>query len=207
MTTAEDVARWDAAFLQHRVLPEREAAEEVTMARLANGGTYPSALGLFVSRENSPIHYYHTGEGLGFEAINLIYPEAHMAFVVLTNTNVKATYLKIANQLTYLLVPPNKDEIFARKVFAGLQHGQPDRSVFSEDLNKYMSDAMLAEYRSSLGSLGPVQSFTVASAHVTDGLETRDYNITVGGHALRLHLLLLPDGRLEDAAITDASMD
>src|SRR5439155_12526702 len=27
VTTAEDVARWDAAFLQHRVLPEREAAE------------------------------------------------------------------------------------------------------------------------------------------------------------------------------------
>src|SRR5437016_12322867 len=101
------------------------------MARLANGGTYPSALGLFVSRENSPIRYYHTGEGLGFEAINLIYPEAHMAFVVLTNTNAKATYLKIANQLTYLLVPPNKDEIFARKVFADLQNCQTDRMVFS----------------------------------------------------------------------------
>lgn len=207
VTTAEDVARWDAAFLQHRVLPEREAAEEVTMARLTNGTSYPSALGLFVSREDAPLRYYHTGQGLGFEAINLIYPEIHMAFVVLTNTNVKATYLKIANQLTYLLVPPNKDERFARKVFAGLQQGQPDRSVFSEDLNKYMTDAILAEYRSSLGSLGPVQSFTEASAHVTDGLETRDYNITVGGHALRLHLLLLPDGRLEDAAITDDSTD
>ena len=166
-----------------------------------------TALGLFVSREDAPLRYYHTGQGLGFEAINLIYPEAHMAFVVLTNTNVKATYLKIANQLTYLLVPPNKDEIFARKVFAGLQRGQPDRSVFSEDLNKYMSDAMLAKYRSSLGSLGPVQSFTVASAHATDGLETRDYNITVGGHALKLHLLLLPDGRLQDVAISAASTD
>jgi hypothetical protein len=32
---------------------------------------------------------------------------------------------------------------------------------------------------------------TGASAHVTDGLETRDYNITVGGHSLKLHLLLL----------------
>ena len=101
----------------------------------------------------------------------------------------------------------NKDEIFARKVFAGLQHGQPDRSVFSEDLNKYMSDAILAEYRSSLGSLGPVQSLAEAGAHVTDGLETRDYNITVGGHSLKLHMLLLPDGRLEDLAITDASTD
>jgi hypothetical protein len=29
--------------------------------------------------------------------------------------------------------------------------------------------------------------------------------VTVGGHALKLHLLLLPDGRLEDATITDAS--
>jgi D-alanyl-D-alanine carboxypeptidase len=205
VTTAEDVARWDAAFLQHRVLPEREAAEEVTMARLASGATYPSGLGLFISRDKSPVHYYHTGEGLGFEAINLIYPEAHMAFVVLTNTNVRATYLKIANQLIYLLVPPNQDELFARKLFAGLQHGQPDKSVFSEDLNKYMSDAIIAEYRSSLGSLGPVQSFAEAGAHVTDGLETRDYNITVGGHSLKLHLLLLPDGRLEDLAITDAS--
>jgi hypothetical protein len=81
------------------------------MARLANGGTYPSGLGLFISRDNGPIHYYHTGEGFGFEAINLIYPEAHMAFVVLTNTNVKPTYLKIVNQLIYLLVPPNKGDI------------------------------------------------------------------------------------------------
>ena len=207
VTTAEDVGRWDAAFLQHRVLPERETMEEVTMARLANGSTYPSALGLFISRDDSPLHYYHTGEGLGFEAINLIYPEAHMAFVVLTNTNVKATYLKIANQLTYLLVSPNKDEDFARKVFAELQYGQPDRSVFSQDLTKYMTDAMLQEYKSSLGLLGSVQSFTVASARSTDGLESRDYSVTVGGHALNLHLLLLPDGRLEDVAITGAATD
>ena len=59
----------------------------------------------------------------------------------------------------------------------------------------------------SLASLGPVQRFTVAGAHVTDGLETRDYNVTVGGRELKLHLLLLPDGRLEDAAIPDDSTD
>lgn len=205
VSTATDVARWDAAFLEHRVLPEREATDEVTMARLANGSTYPSALGLFVSREDSPLRYYHTGEGLGFEAINLIYPETHMAFVVLTNTNVKPTYLKIANQLTYLLVPPNKDEQFARNVFTALQHGQPDRSAFSDNLNRHMSAALLSEYRASLGSLGPVQSFTVASARKMDNLETRDYDVTAGGHALKFHLLLLPNGRLEDATISDAS--
>jgi D-alanyl-D-alanine carboxypeptidase len=205
VTTAEDVARWDAAFLQHRVLPEPQATEEITKTRLANGSTYPSALGLFVSGEGGQLRYYHTGEGLGFEAINLIYPKVHMAFVVLTNTNVKPTYLKIADQLTYLLVPPDKDEQFARKVFAGLQHGDLDRAICSEDLNRYMSDATLAEYRTSLSSLGAVQSFTAASARSMDNLESRDYDLTVGGHALKLHLLLLPDGRLEDVTVGEAA--
>lgn len=205
VTTAKDVARWDAAFLDHRVLPAREAAEEVAMTRLANGNIYPAGLGIFVSREDAPLRYYHTGQGLGFEAINLIYPESRVAIVVLTNTNVRPTYHKIADQLSYLVVPPNKDERFARDLFASLVRGQPDRSLFGDDLNRYMTDAILAQYRSSLGSLGPVESFTAAGAHTTDGLESRDYDITAGGHALKLHLLLLPDGRLEEVSISDAS--
>lgn len=46
VTTAQDVALWDAAFLKRQLLPARQAAEEVTPANLANGSTYPSALGL-----------------------------------------------------------------------------------------------------------------------------------------------------------------
>jgi D-alanyl-D-alanine carboxypeptidase len=204
VTTAHDVALWDAAFLRNRVLPAKQAAEEITPARLADGTIYPSALGLFVSREDSPLRYYHVGQGLGFETENLIYPQLHMAFVVLTNTSAKATMLRIADRLTYLLVPPNQDEALARKVFSGLQHGRPDSADFSPDLDKYMTAAMLAQYRSSLAPLGPVQSFTAAKASRTDGLETRNYDVTAGGRALLLHLLLLPDGRLEDATITAA---
>lgn len=172
VTTAEDVAHWDLAFLEHRVLPEREAVEEVTPARLAGGGTYPAALGLFVSHDDGVTHYYHTGQGLGFEAINLIYPDAHMAIVVLTNTSATPTYLKIADQLTYLLLPPTKGDAFARKVFAGLQSGQPDMSVFSDDLKRYMEKTMLAAYRNSLAPLGPVQSFTRGRSQIIDGLKT-----------------------------------
>jgi D-alanyl-D-alanine carboxypeptidase len=204
VTTAEDVAHWDEAFLQHRTLPEREALEEVTPAQLAGGKSYPAALGLFVGHEGDQTHYYHTGEGLGFEAINLIYPDAHMAFVVLTNTNVAPTYLKIANELTYILLPPTKSEAFARKVFAGLQIGRPDRTFFSDDLNRYMNPAILAAYRTSLEPLGSVQSFTQIHSQMTDGLKTMDYDVVVGGHSLKLHLLFLPDGKLEDASIADA---
>ncbi|HZB88117.1 MAG TPA: serine hydrolase domain-containing protein [Terracidiphilus sp.] len=204
VTTAGDVARWDLAFLDHRVLPEREAVEEVTPARLAGGGSSPSALGLFVSHEDGVTHYYHTGQGLGFEAINLIYPDAHMAFVVLTNTSATSTYLKIANQLTYLLLPPTKDDAFARNVFAGLQSGQLDLSILSDDLRQYMDKGMRAAYRNSLAPLGPVQSFTRSRSLTVDGLKAIDYDVVAGGHPVKLHLLELPDGRLEDVSITDA---
>jgi D-alanyl-D-alanine carboxypeptidase len=207
VTTAQDVARWDEAFLQHRTLPKREASEEVTPAQLVGGKIYPAALGLFVGHEGDQTHYYHTGEGLGFEAINLIYPDAHMAFVVLTNTNATPTYLKIANELTYLLLPPTKSEAFARKVFAGLQAGLPDRTVFSDDLNRYMTPANLTAYRTSLEPLGPVQSFTQVRSQMTDNLKAMDYDVIAGGHSLKLHLLFLPDGKLEDASIADARND
>ena len=202
VTTATDVARWDVAFLKHRVLPARQAAEEITPAQLSNGTTYPSALGLFVSHEGGVTRYYHTGQGLVFEAVNMIYPDPSLGIVVLTNTSVKATYLKIADELTYLLLPPTANDIFARTIFSGLQSGQPDVSVFTEDLKQYLGPARLGEYRSSLGLLGPMQAFSLVRTQEMDGLTTREYDVIARGRHLRLHLLLLPDGRLEDVTVT-----
>jgi len=202
--TAEDVALWDAAFLQHRVLPSVQAAEETTRIHLLDGTLAPTGLGLFSGDSDGITHYYHTGQGLGFTAVNLIYPAAHMAFVVLSNTNATETTMKIAEQLTYLLLPPSEKGAFARKVFAGLQNGHPDMTLFHPDLREHLTIKLLASYQSSLASLGSIRSFTAGRDQITDGLESRDYSVVVGKHLLKLHLLLLPDGLLEDATITDA---
>lgn len=204
VTTAHDVALWDIAFLKGQVLPPQQAAEETTVASLANGTTKPSALGLFVSRDEGVLRYYHTGEAFGFEAVNIIYPNADLAIVVLTNTNVEPTYLKIADELTYLLLPPTEEGAFARNLFAGLQNGRPDLSLFSDDLKQYLTSARLNEYSSSLGALGPPQAFSLDHSQTVDGLTTRDYEVTVAGRRLHMHLLLLPDQKLEDIAVTRA---
>ncbi len=202
--TAEDVARWDAAFLQRRILPPIQATEEVTRVHLLNGTLAPTGLGLFSGDDDGATRYYHTGEGLGFTAVNFIYPEVHMAFVVFSNTNVTGTAMKIATQLTYLLLPPSEKGTFARKVFVGLQSGHPDMTLFHQDLKTYLTPKLLASCRSSLASLGPIRSFTAGRDQITDGLESRDYNVVMGEHLLKFHLLLLPGGLLEDASITDA---
>jgi D-alanyl-D-alanine carboxypeptidase len=202
VTTARDVALWDVAFLQHHVLPPRQAEEEVTPAHLANGTTYPAALGLFVSHDQGLTRYYHSGEGLGFEAVNMIFPDRSLAFVVLTNTNVSPTYTKIADELTYLLLPPSADDAFARSLFAGLQSGKPDLATLSDDLKQYLTAKRLGEYKSSLMPLGPLQAFSLIRATTTDGLTTRDYDVIAGGLGLRMHLLLLPSNQVEDVSIS-----
>ncbi len=203
VTTAKDVALWDAAFLRHETLPEPEATEEITPVKLANGSEAPTALGLFVSHQDDVTRYYHTGEGLGFVAVNLIYPESHFALVVLCNTNATATNLKIAFRLIYLLVPPGRNEALARKLFTGLQTGHLDESLFSEHLKQHLTTALLRDYHSSLAPLGPVKSFVADPVKMTDGMETREYSISTGGRCLKLHLLILPNGLIEDIIVNE----
>jgi D-alanyl-D-alanine carboxypeptidase len=202
VTTAKDVALWDIAFLQRHVLPPKQAEEEVTIAHLTNGATYPAALGLFVSHAQGLTRYYHSGEGLGFEAVNMIFPDRSLALVILTNTNAAPTYLKIADELTYLLLPPSADDAFARSLFAGLQTGKLDLTNLSEDLKHYLTPKRLGEYNSSLMPLGPLQALSLLRATLTDGFTTKDYDVIVGGQRLRMHLLLLPDKKVEDVSIS-----
>ena len=202
VTTAQDVALWDVAFLKRITLPPKQLAEELEPARLANDSTYPSALGLFVSHEQGVTRYYHTGGGLGFLAVNMIFPDASRALVVLTNTNVTPTYLKIADELSYLLIPPTEEDRFARALFSQLQNGNLDRSLLSDDLNHFLVSNRVQEYSSSLLALGEVEAFSLFREQVTDGLTTRDYDVIAGGKKIRLHLLLLPDKKVEDVTIS-----
>lgn len=203
VTTAKDVALWDVAFLERHVLPREQAAEEVTPAHLANGSTYPYTLGLFVSHEQGVLRYYHSGQGQGFEAINMIYPDSSRAIIVLTNTSAKPTFMKIADELIYLLFPPSADDQFARTLFAELQSGSLDDSILSEDLKQYLTPSRLREYSSSLTPLGPVEAFSLSHTQTTDGLRTREYDVIAGGTRLRLHLLLLPNNKVEDVTVSD----
>jgi CubicO group peptidase (beta-lactamase class C family) len=204
VTTAQDVARWDVAFLQRHVLPQKQAEEEVTVARLSDGSTYPYALGLFVSHEQGVLRYYHSGQGLGFEAINLIYPDSSRAIVILTNTSAKPTFMKIADELVYLLFPPTPDDQLARSLFSELQRGNLDESIVSENLRRFLVPGRLREYRSSLRPMGPVEAFSLARTQTADGLTTRDYDVVAGGTKLRFHLLLLPNNKVEDVSVSTA---
>ncbi len=202
VTTATDVARADIALLKAQVLPSVQAQEEVTRVALAGGKPAPTALGLFVDQENGLRRYYHSGQGLGFTALNMIYPDQQLAIVVLVNTSVGESTLRIADSIGYLLLPVSANDAFARKVFAALQAGTLSRELLTGDMQKEWSARRAKTYRESLGGLGAVTSFVGRQPETLDALETHDYDVIAGGRALKLHLLLTSEGKLEDVTVT-----
>ncbi len=197
VTTARDLADWDAAFLNGNLLAPAQAQEETAPPVLADGSRSDYALGLFVSHRTGRTMFYHVGQGLGFLALNRIYPAEHAAIVVLTNDSSALTFQHVADRLEYIIVPPTQKDAEAREIFASLQTGQPDRQLFTADLNAYFDVRTVAEYAKSLGPLGAVVSFTLHSESEADGLTTRLYRIVAGTQRLELIEQADADGKIE----------
>jgi len=198
VTTATDLARWDAAFLLGRLLVPQQAREEVTTPKLKDGSQSPYALGLFVSQRGGRRLFYHAGQSLGFLAINRIYPSEGIAVVVLTSDDSSSSaFIHIADRIAYMIVPPTKADAQARAVFAAVQQNRLDRSQASSDFNTYFDAKMAHTYAESLGPLGEPDSFDLLNEDQSDGLTTRVYDVSAGGRRLKVVEQLLADGLVE----------
>ena len=201
VATASDLARWDIALLSGKLLPDRQAREEVTPPVLAGGERSPYALGLFVSRKSGRLVWSHVGQGLGFLAGNSIYPDDGTAIVVLTNTSATLSFAHIADRLAFLLLPPTSVDARARRLFAQMQGGAPDRSLLTPEFSAFLDAHRLGTHAISLGPLGSPDSFILKSEDEADGITTRRYEASAGGKRLSIIWEELADGRTDEFAI------
>jgi D-alanyl-D-alanine carboxypeptidase len=204
LMTASDLARWDEALLSDRLLAAKQAQEEVSAPKLADGSQSPYALGLFVSKQGGRTVLYHVGQGLGFLGVNRIYPQEHTAFIVLTNDSSSLAFAHIAQRLAYLVLPSTPADAQARTVFKAIQANDFDRQQASPDFNTYFDARMAREYADSLGPLGEPDSFELRSEDQADGLTTRTYEVDARGHHLRVIEQVLADGRIESFQVQSA---
>jgi CubicO group peptidase (beta-lactamase class C family) len=205
VSTAGDVARWDAAFLEKKLLAPAQSEEEVTPPKLPSGALAPYALGLFVSKLGGRTAYSNVGQGLGFLAINRLYPDERAAVVVLTNTSASPAFRHIADAVEYIVVPASPADAAARVVFLSLQRGEPERARLSADFNAYLDADRVKAYAQSLGPLGEPQSFILRDETVADGLVTRTYEIIAGDRRLSASVLVLPNGQIEQFIVKVAT--
>jgi len=105
-STAEDLITWLQALHGGKLLTPKSYTEMITLAKLDDGTTLRTGMGLFVGEDSRGLRQIgHDGGGFGFGAVAQWYPEAQLAVVVLTNsepTNIRM----VSDDLAAAVLPP-----------------------------------------------------------------------------------------------------
>jgi D-alanyl-D-alanine carboxypeptidase len=204
--TAEDLARWDIAMMDQKLLKPASYREFEKEILLTNGVSTHYALGLSVAMEGGHRALSHGGEVSGFTAENVVLPDERVAIVVLTNQDAVSASGDIAHAALPMLfesndpATPQKTEQ-ARKIFDGLQHGVVDRSLFTDNANAYFSEPALKDFAAGLAPLGAPVEFVQTRQGLRGGMTLRVYRVKFANKNLRAWTYEMPDGKLEQYQI------
>jgi CubicO group peptidase (beta-lactamase class C family) len=205
--TASDLALWDIAIIERRVLNDASYRALTTEVRLANGAGTSYGLGLDVMLQSGLRVLAHGGEVGGFTAANRIYPDNGVALVVMTNEDATDASGTIADALADLLVTGDSatdapTTAGARDLLRGLQAGSVDRKRLTANAASYFTPQALEDFRTSLGSLGEPKSFILKKSGDRGGFATRVYEAAFSERTLRIVVRSTADGLIEQYTVS-----
>jgi CubicO group peptidase (beta-lactamase class C family) len=200
--TAEDLARWDLALLDGKLLAPASLQAMSTTRVLNNGTSAEYGLGLDVYMASGRRVLEHSGEVSGFVSQNTLYPDDKAAIIVLTNQDASSAAQQLSERIRDLLFLADSPESTrqlerARKIFTDLQHGTLDRALLTDNGNAYFNAQALLDAKTSLAPLGTPVSFKQTLEHDRGGMKLRRFEIKLAKRTLILVARELPDGRFE----------
>lgn len=203
--TPSDLAKWNIALLERRILQPTSYAVFQREVLLKNGVGTDYSLGLDVSLRGDHRALEHGGAVSGFLASNLLFPDDGAAITVLTNDDVGDAANAISAKLMPLLFERQDgkaaSEARAKVVFTQLQKGKIDRALFSANANAYFTDTVLKDIAASTKALGAPTKVEQASQKLRGGMLFRQMMITCRKKTLTVRERDLPDGKIEQFLI------
>ena len=215
---ASQLLKWDLSIINQTLLTPASYKDMETPYILADGKDSHYGLGVDILNFNGHKVIEHSGEVGGFVAENILFPDDHIAIVVLTNQEASGAAGDISKQIAPLVLATAAPaasaaadpatiaaQAFAPRlqtIVAGLQKGTIDRSLFTANCNDYFDANALADYQSSLSPLGTVTSVTVGRASLRGGMTFSSYRVVFsGGTTLLFTVYLEPDGKIEQLLV------
>jgi len=197
---AEDLAKWDISLINQTVLTPASYRQMETEVVLKNGLGTRYGLGVSVRQELGLRAIEHGGEVSGFTAHNLVFPDARVAVVVLTNQDSVDVSSDIARKVAGVLfreADAGKQEDQAREVFSSLQRGKINRALFTENCNYYFTDQAVKDFASSLGPLGAPTDFAQTMKQERGGMTFRLFEVHFPQKTVEVWERVMPDGKIE----------
>jgi CubicO group peptidase (beta-lactamase class C family) len=201
--TPTDLAKWDIAFLEKKILSARSYEEFTREVLLNNGDHTHYALGLFVREFNGIPRIDHGGEVSGFISSNYVFPTRNGAVVVLSNQDGMNLVSPLADTISRMLFLPaasvdgNTDVARVKGVVEGLRKGRIDPEIFTANAKFYFTQTALGDIQKSLAPLGVLKSVSMITQTLRGGMTFRVYRAEFAKRALTLSLYVMPDGKIE----------
>src|SRR5271154_6540265 len=197
---AEDLAKWDISMINQPVLQPASYAQMEKEVVLKNGLGTRYGLGVDVRDESGQRAIEHGGEVSGFTAHNIVFPDARMAVVVLVNEDSVGASGDIAKSIASLLfreADAGKQEDQSREIFAALQQGKINRTLFTDNCNSYFTEQALQDFAASLGPLGSPTEFTQTARQDRGGMTFRLFEVRFPQKTVDVWEYIMPDGKIE----------
>lgn len=188
--TAEDLAKWDVARIERKLLPKEDWAEQEAPVILTDGTTTGYGLGVSSGTASGRSFVNHGGESTGFLSQNTVYPDSRAAIVVLTNADFGDVTDSLTSGIADIVIPKatpvnahetdRLDDVKA--MLEALAAGSPDRSKMTDDLNYYFDATAIGDYRTSLSALGTPEKVEMPRPpRLRGGFVNRNYKVSYPG--------------------------
>jgi D-alanyl-D-alanine carboxypeptidase len=223
-STAADVARWDIALMEGRVL-EKPSWDRMTKPRLlANGKSTNYGCGLSIGTRDGLTVFTHGGAVSGFIARNTFIPETRSAVVAVINDEDGPLANAIVERALTAVMPARARDLpvttgpsaaredrgaipivkgdepgrAASTLFGALQRGSLNRSALGEDYRAFVTASKLAAASRALKPYGAPTKVAVRSIGERGGMEVSSVRLTFASGDLDALMYRTPDGKVQE---------
>ena len=201
---AHDLALWNISIMNRSLLEAESYKQMFASVKLKDGTDSGYGLGVFTTPRSGHATLEHSGEVSGFVSENIVFPDDKAAIVVLTNQDAASAAGIIGRQLTPIVLgidaqSSSQAETQALTIFKGLQQGQIDRTLFTDNCNAYFSQQALDDFSSSLKPLGAPTTFHQLAEELRGGMTFHVFAVAFKNTPQQVHVTTytMPDGKLE----------
>jgi CubicO group peptidase (beta-lactamase class C family) len=208
--SAADLARWDIALMEGKLLKPESYQLMIMPRRLTNGKMTEYGCGLQIAQRDGEQIVRHSGAVSGFLAYNAMVPRIRSAVVLLGNAEQMSPAPLHAQILTLLLkdqadhegpdVPkiqgPAPKEA-ALDFLHQMQAGKVDRSKLGEEFSHYLTEERVQTGGVRLKELGEPVKIEVGRTSERGGMEVADIRFIFKKATLKGLLYRSPDGKVQ----------
>ncbi len=206
VSTASDMALWDEALLGGSLLDAQGMNLLFTPGRPADAQSI-YGMGFIVDTLDGHPYMWHNGyaPGAGGYCYNAIFPQQHLAVVILTNGDISSEQGKpetLAARIFESYVPVRALQAdpaitaLAKEVLRGFQNGNIDRAEMTPSFSAFVTPAILAQAKAAWSSLGEAQSFTLTSTSAQEGATQYLYRVEFPDGVVKTVYMAIADGKV-----------